>query len=65
MVLLLICLTPLNYQYLLNTKINITQNNILYLCKQFSDDKKNNYLTAFQKKIPEEKFIDLCKKKIF
>lgn len=61
-VLIIICLTPINYQYLLNTKINITQNNILYLCKKFSDDKKNNYLTAFQTKIPEYKFIELCKK---
>ena len=64
-ILLIICLTPINYQYLLNTKTNITQNNILYLCKKFSDDKKNNYLTAFQTKIPEDKFIELCKKKIF
>ena len=64
-ILLIICLSPINYQYLLNTKINITQNNILHLCKKFSDDKKNNYLTAFQTKIPEDKFIELCKKKIF
>ena len=62
MILVLIGLIPLNYIYVINTKENILDNNKILLCKKFNFNEKNNYLIAFHKKIPKQKFIELCSK---
>ena len=62
MILVLIGLIPLNYKYVINTKENILANNKILLCKKFNFNEKNNYLVAFHKQIPKQKFIELCSK---
>lgn len=60
-ILILYGLVPLNYEYLLNTKEKISNNNTTYLCKEFKFKENKSYLVAFQTRIPQAKFIELCR----
>ena len=53
-------LIPLNYKNVINTKENILSNNTVHLCNEFNLKEKNSYIVAFQKKIPQKKFVELC-----
>lgn len=64
LIIILIGLTPMNYKYIVNTKKSILkkENNLVSLCKEFREKGETSYLVAFQTKIPEQKFIELCSK---